>query len=133
MKEVFLIRGVSGSGKSTLASALTNDTSKHIESDMYFVKDGVYEYKPDEVKYAHKDCFALFMLNVLRTDITRVIVSNTFTMFWEIEPYINFAKQHNCKLTVLTVEKCHNSVNVHGVPEETLKRQHERFQRIGGY
>ena len=133
MKEVFLIRGVSGAGKSTLAEALSNNTTLHVEADMYFVTaDGEYKFDASQLYAAHNDCFETFGLAVLDNSITRVIVSNTFTTVKEIQPYIDYAKQHNCKLTVLTVEKCHDNANVHGVPEAVIRRQHERFQRIGG-
>lgn len=132
MKEVFLIRGVSGSGKSTLANALSNTTTLHVEADMFFVADGEYKFDATKLSDAHKECFDTFTLGIADDYITRVIVSNTFTTLWEIQSYIDYAKQHNCKLTVLTVEKCHDNANVHGVPEAVIRRQHERFQRIGG-
>lgn len=133
MKEVFLIRGVSGAGKTTLAEALLNDTTLHVEADMFFMRDGEYKFDATKLSDAHKECFDTFTVAIADYHITRVIVSNTFTTLWEIQPYINYAKHHNCKLTVLTVEKCHDSANVHGVPEAVIRQQHERFQRIGGF
>ena len=53
MKELYLLRGLPGSGKSTLAKSLGG---KHFEADMYFVRDGEYQFDVTKLKEAHEWC-----------------------------------------------------------------------------
>jgi len=54
-----------------------------------------------------------------------VVVSNTATQPWELEPYLNLARQHG--YTVQVVE-CHgNFGSVHGVPPEAVERMRARW------
>jgi len=47
-----IIRGCSGSGKSTLAKLLGSNF-KHFEADMYFMKNGVYQFDGTKLGAAH--------------------------------------------------------------------------------
>ena len=44
MKKLILLRGIPGSGKSTFAKSISNESTGHIESDMFFIKDGEYKF-----------------------------------------------------------------------------------------
>lgn len=84
MSRLVLIRGLPGSGKSTLAQVMAGYT--HIEADMYFTNsDGEYVFDKTKLKDAHSWC---------QTECRRllahgvpVVVSNTFTCLWEMQPY----------------------------------------------
>ena len=127
MTQLILIRGIPGSGKSTLAKqlkfALGSQITIHLEADMYFMKDGVYEFDVDKLHAAHQWCQretdnALFY----KQD---VIVSNTFTTIKELKPYFEIAKSHSIIPIMYT---CNNRFqNVHNVPEENLQRMRDRF------
>lgn len=135
MKTVYLLRGVSGAGKSTLAQTLMMAHSDvqvtHIEADMFFYGvDGKYNFDHTKLSSAHQWCFDRFSDCCEYPDTSVVICSNTFTTKKEIQRYIDKAKEHNCKLVVLTVEKCHDSENVHNVPSDVLLAQRKRFELL---
>ena len=56
MKKLILLRGLPGSGKSTFAKSISNESTGHIESDMFFVKDGEYKFDGSKIKDAHNWC-----------------------------------------------------------------------------
>jgi predicted kinase len=123
MKELFLLRGLPGSGKSTLAKSIGG---KHLEADMYHInKDGVYDWKPEKVKDAHEWC--QFECGRAMAWELKVVVSNTFTQEWEMQPYLDLAEKHGYKVYCLVVENRHGGVNEHNVPEETLEKMKNRF------
>jgi predicted kinase len=129
MKELMLIRGCSGAGKSTLAKSIGG---VHFEADMYFMKDGEYQFDVTRLKDAHQWC-----QNSVETvmkgwgDVlpaNKVVVSNTFTQEWEMKPYFDLAKKYGYKTYSLIVENRHGGVNEHGVPEDKLEIMRKRFE-----
>ncbi len=83
-----LIRGLPGSGKTTMASVLSLLGYKHFEADMFFVgDDGVYRHDSTMLKSAHAWC-QTNVRNALKEG-HRVVVSNTFTQHWEMQPYFD--------------------------------------------
>lgn len=124
MKELFLLRGLPGSGKSTLAKSLGG---KHIEADMFFMKDGVYEFDATKLRDAHGWCQA--MVGCWMSDgEERIVVSNTFTQEWEMKDYYDWAKDFDYIVYSLIVENRHGGVNEHGVPEDKLEIMKNRFE-----
>ena len=135
MKELFLIRGCPGSGKSTLAESLEGT---HLEADMYFIKDGEYQFDVTKLKDAHKWCQDSVEeamtwdknpeIEFLSAGVSRIVVSNTFTQEWEMQPYYDLATKYGYKVFSIIVENRHGGVNEHGVPEEKLKIMKNRFE-----
>ena len=124
-KNLFLVRGIPGSGKSTLAKQLTANV---FEADHYFYdNDGNYNFVPSEIKEAHKECQE-FVGHAMSSGIKKIAVSNTFTQEWEMEPYLELAKQYGYRITTLIVENRHNGVNEHGVPEDKIQIMKDRFE-----
>ena len=128
--KLILIRGISGSGKTTYAKRLMQEdpTLSHYEADMFFYKDGKYNFDPSKLKDAHAWC-----KNKTEEDLRNgksVIVSNTFTQRWEIEPYIELGKKYGAD--VLIKKTTGNYQNVHGVPPEALERMKSRWEDIDG-
>lgn len=124
MKELFLLRGLPGSGKSTLAKSLGG---KHFEADMYFVKDGEYQFDVTKLKDAHEWCRS-HVGGLMINEEPKLVVSNTFTQEWEMEAYYELAEKYGYRVYSLVVENRHGGVNEHGVPEEKLEQMRNRFE-----
>lgn len=129
MKELFLLRGLPGSGKSTLAKRLVGSKDYyHKEADMYFVdRDGNYNFKPSQIKEAHEWCQEEIEF-IMKYEHPLVVVSNTFTQEWEMQPYYELAEKYGYMVHSIVVENRHGGVNEHGVPDETLEKMENRFQ-----
>jgi len=99
-QKLILIRGISGSGKTTYAKRLMREdpSLSHHEADMFFYHNGEYQFNPKELKNAHEWCKAKTEED-LRNGKS-VIVSNTFTQKWEIEPYIELGKRYGAQIII---------------------------------
>lgn len=128
MKELFLLRGLPGAGKSSLAKSLIGDNDRaHREADMYFLdENGNYVFNPSQLKEAHAWCQEEIEF-VMKTQYERVVVSNTFTMAWEMQPYYDLAEKYGYRVYSLVVENRHGGENVHNVPKEKIKEMARRF------
>jgi len=124
-KELFLLRGLPGSGKSTLAESLGG---YHLEADMYFTNDdGEYNFDPQQLPTAHKWCKTM-VEELMGEGVERIVVSNTSTQSWEMEPYITMAEENGYTVFSLIVENRHGGNNIHGVPSESIERMKNRFE-----
>jgi predicted kinase len=129
MKELFLLRGLPGSGKSTLAKSLGGVC---YEADMYFMKDGEYQFDVTRLKDAHQWCQNSVETvmkgwgNVLPAN--KIVLSNTFTQEWEMKPYFDLAEKYGYRVYSLICENRHGGVNEHGVPEDKLEIMKKRFE-----
>jgi predicted kinase len=124
MKELYLLRGLPGSGKSTLAKSLGG---KHFEADMYFVRDGEYQFDVTKLKEAHEWCRSS-VGGLMINEEPKLVVSNTFTQEWEMKPYFDLARNYGYRVHSLIVENRHGGINEHGVPEEKLEQMKNRFE-----
>lgn len=116
-----LIRGLPGSGKSTLAK---KQPGIHLEADMFFIKNDVYCYDPLLIARAHQWCESQ-AASALQQGYA-VVVSNTFTQWWQIEPYIQLARHQD--VPVKLIEVSGNYQNVHGVPDEVLAQMKTTYE-----
>ena len=124
MKELFLLRGLPGSGKSTLAKSLGG---KHFEADMYFVRDGEYQFDVTKLKEAHEWCRSS-VGGLMINEEPKLVVSNTFTQEWEMDAYYKLAERYGYRVYSLVVENRHGGENVHGVPVDKLEQMKNRFE-----
>jgi len=125
--QLILLRGLPGSGKSTFAQMLKSISQGellHYEADMYFMTNGMYNYKPELISEAHQWCLQATS-NALMNGLS-VVVSNTFTRRMELQPYINIAERYKAQVTVLHVEGNYGSI--HNVPDETLRKMAARWE-----
>ena len=127
---LYLVRGLPGSGKSTFSKTLGGI---HIEADQYFVDiEGNYNFDGSKIKLAHEYCRAQtgvwMKTDGLQVNVDKIVVSNTFTQEWEMEPYYELAKKYGYKVFSIIVENRHEGINEHGVPEEKIEQMKNRFE-----
>jgi len=124
-KELFLLRGLPGSGKSTLAETLGG---YHLEADMFFTNDdGEYKFDPQQLSTADMWCKSM-VGELMGEGVERIVVSNTSTQLWEMEPYLTMAEENGYTVFSLIVENRHGGDNIHGVPSESIERMKNRFE-----
>lgn len=123
---LYLVRGVSGAGKSTLAALIANRPDiLNYEADMYFKQSGEYLFNASNLQEAHNWC-----RNMTEYAIKRhfsVVVSNTSTTEKEVKVYQDIAKECNANFVSLIVENRSDTISIHDVPEDVLKKQRNRF------
>jgi predicted kinase len=127
---LILLRGLPGSGKSTLAKVLGEGGKYPVLSiDSYFTdeKTGKYVFEFDKNHLAYKQCEEQTK-GQMQKGAEKVFVDNTFTLDWEMEPYIKLAAEYNYRLFVVTVENYHGQPNVHGTSTEQLKKMAEKYK-----
>jgi len=120
-----LIRGLPGSGKSTRARSMHGFA--HFEADMFFERGGSYSFDPAQLPAAHAWC--LQRASDALQQGKAVVVSNTFTQAWEMEPYLDAAKRYGASVQI--IEAKGGWPNVHGVPESAIQRMIARWEEVG--
>lgn len=125
MPKLILIRGLPGSGKSTMAQALlaAGEVNEHCEADMWL--DYSTPYSADKAKTAHAQCIKATSATL--TAGYSVVVSNTFTRQWEMQPYFDLADQVGASIQVLVATG--NYQNIHNVPATAIAAMRERWEK----
>lgn len=128
VQHLYIIRGLPGSGKSTLAKLIAEAKGYiHHEADMYFTnEDGDYNFIPEKIKDAHKWCLESTK-EVLEKGVG-VVVSNTFTTQWQVQPYIDVAKDLDVEIVLIECKS--NFGSIHGVPVESLERMKQIWEEL---
>ena len=143
MSKLILIRGLPGSGKSTLARKMLSDgvVDEHFEADMWLCLKSAYDggffkgfttvaceyhWSPERVKAAHAACVEATNL-ALRSGKT-VVVSNTFTRLWEMQPYLDAAERFGANVDVVLATGEYGSV--HNVPASAIEAMKARFEKL---
>ncbi len=129
-QQLTLIRGIPGSGKSTFATKIQDaEMAAIFEADNYFIRPcGYYDFNPRLLPNAHKYCYD--MTNELLNGEVNIIVANTFTRIWEMQKYINLAKEVGAELVVYRCVGRYK--NIHGVPEHKVQEMLSRFEDYEG-
>jgi predicted kinase len=129
MKTLYIVRGLPGSGKSSFAKSIGGI---HIEADQFFMMNGKYNFDLTKIKLAHKYCQnqteAWMKTDGTQVNNHKIVVSNTFTQEWEMQPYIDMAEIFEYKVFCVIVENRHGGVNQHGVPEDKIQLMKDRFE-----
>lgn len=144
MPKLTLIRGLPGSGKSTMAKAMLQNLKAdfHYEADMWLCRHSIcdenerhtgfsrkrqpYHYTHDRAKDAHAAC-----IHMTRFELSlgnRVVVSNTFTQQWEMQPYLDMSLKYGAQVEIITATGDYGSI--HNVPAEAIQRMRERWEEV---
>lgn len=142
MKQVKILCGPSGCGKSSYVELLRKDGNRKIavcSADDYFTNwaNGKYEFDASKLGQAHNLCLLSFVDNVssFEKDLT-IIVDNTNTSAAEVAPYAALALAYECDLEIVLFQVREDMIeklaarNVHQVPENTIRRQMDRFLKL---
>ena len=125
MPELLLVRGIPGTGKSTYARHYVDEYDYvHLEADMFFEKDGDYEFKRELLGQAHEWCKAECH-KAMRTG-RNIVVSNTFCTHREMWPYVTMAELMGYTVRVVALK--HEYGSIHNVPEESMQRFRARWE-----
>ena len=157
MGDLILVRGVPGCGKTTIADMLSSCGRSVLfcTDDMFMVPGceersdgdmiehdctgpGGYQFNPSKLSEYHAATVGKVkdsMIDEKYDDecfhsYDTIIVHNTFTQKWEMDPYLELAKEYDWKVHTIIVENRHGSKSIHGVPEEAIDRMKERFEII---
>jgi hypothetical protein len=87
---------------------------------------GNYKYDASKIKDAHEWCqeqTKKFLLNGID-----VIVSNTFTRKWELDPYLKMVPPED--IIILVANGSYD--NIHGVPSDVIDKMKDRWESIPG-
>ena len=138
---LILVRGVSGAGKSTVGEMFDDGaTTRILSTDDLFYVDGEYKFDPSKLAEYHQAIIDKVESLMVEYDwkimdhdyswfpIDRIVVCNTFTQMWEMEPYFNLAKKHDWCIHTIIAENRHGSDSIHDVPADVIKSQKERFE-----
>jgi len=132
-KILTLVRGLPGSGKSTFANWIWNEYAI-CEADKFFTdKEGNYNFDATKLSESHKWCKEQVEIRMKDNQVNpqfypEIVVSNTFTQEWEMQPYIDLANQYGYTIFTIVVENRHGNSSVHNVPEETINKMKNRFE-----
>jgi predicted kinase len=130
MNSLLLLRGLPGSGKSTLAELLSESNHYPVFSiDSYFTneKTGEYNFEFDKNHLAYRQCETQTK-EAMQQGIEKIIVDNTFTLDWEMEPYFKLAADFNYRIFVATIENYHGSKNIHQISHEQVEKMAEKYK-----
>lgn len=130
--DLILLRGIPGSGKSTLGEIILQTPQQQnpdvLSADNFFVdENGKYNFDASKLKEAHNMCQQK-CAERMRLEFSKIVVANTFTQEWEMQPYFEMANRYGYRIHTLIVENRHGSKNVHNVPDDKLEQMKDRFE-----
>jgi predicted kinase len=132
-KTLTIVRGLPGAGKSSFAGFVWDDYAI-CETDKFFYDlDGNYNFDASKLKQAHEWCRSEVENRMKQNDenpqyYPDIVVSNTFTQEWEMQAYFDLASKYDYRVFSVIVENRHGGKNLHGVPDDALKKMKDRFQ-----
>jgi hypothetical protein len=136
MKRLIIIRGLSGCGKTTMANLICSDDEDRImvaADDFFTDEEGVYSFDSAKLKEAHEWCKSE-VLDAMNGGFDVVVVHNTFTRKWEVDPYMNLASQNGYQVQVLSMydgglsDLQLSERSEHNLPTHQIQKQRRRWE-----
>ena len=129
---LYILRGVPGSGKTTLANLMTiafNTVNVHAVAyaadDFFTDENGNYKFDRKRLGESHDWCQDK-VLTDMRARIPVIIVHNTFTRRFEIDPYTDMAQESGYITNEIVCKG--RWMNEHGVPDEVILNMQNRWE-----
>jgi gluconate kinase len=133
---MILMQGSIGCGKSTIAAEMQKLGSVEVVSaDNYFVRDGVYKFRGDELWAAHAECQRKAG-EILSNSANIVVVDNCNANNADVHQYISLA--NNKALVVRIVPRNQNEAircgnrSVHKVPQQSVMNTFKKMEALTG-
>ncbi|MBI2269949.1 MAG: ATP-binding protein [Bacteroidetes bacterium] len=127
---LILLRGLPGSGKSTLAALLSENGKYPVLSiDSYFthVHTGEYNFDHKKNHLAYTQCEKQTK-GKMEMGCPKILVDNTFTLEWEMEPYFKLAAEYDYRIFVITVENRHGGKNIHNISIAQMEKMADKYK-----
>lgn len=128
--DLVLIRGLPGAGKTSRAMEL--DRAVCVAADDWFARNGEYTFDPKGLLEAHTWCQDE-AISGMKAGLP-VVVHNTFTQRWEMQPYLRAATELGLTVTVVSVFDggCSDEElvrrNTHGVPLAAIQAMRSKWE-----
>jgi hypothetical protein len=131
-KYIIIVRGLSGSGKTTLADIICGDTESRVSisvDDFFYDDDDNYEFVPAQLREAHDWC-KTEVGTCAAQGFEVIVVHNTFTRQWEVEPYLQIAAQFGYRCIVTSIfDSGKNDAELSGRSDHGIEIYNVRSQR----
>ena len=135
-KYLVIIRGLSGSGKTTFADLICGDTESRIAiaaDDYFYDENDNYNFEASDLKKAHAWCRQEVEI-CMEQGFEVIVVHNTFTRGWEVEPYLQIAAKQGYRLIVSSLfdsglnDSLLSARSEHNVQIHNVRRQRQRWE-----
>ncbi|RCK51626.1 ATPase AAA [Thalassospira profundimaris] len=128
LPSLLLVRGLPGSGKSTLACRLCQtDHHIHLEADMFMTDDaGNYRFSAARLGEVHKYCETETLRHLREGH--HVVVSNTFSQIWEMQPYLDMAAELGIPVQIIECQGQFKSI--HDIPDRNVREMRNRWEKL---
>lgn len=129
-KNIIILRGCSNNGKSSFAKLLCKHRGTvSVEADKFFThEDGSYHFDASLLGRAHLQCQETFKKFLAEPSVEVIVVSNTNCSPRDMKFYEDEANKRGYRVTYLVLERRHDNINSHGVPENVLANQEEKLR-----
>lgn len=132
---IYIYRGIPGSGKNYHAENHI-EADIIVDSDEFFMEEGEYQFKPEQLTEAHTVCFRKWLeaIEKYARSADSIAVCNTNITRAEYTPYVQAARAAGFKQNIRLVH-CQCPIetaierNIHGVPPHVIGRMDERFEK----
>jgi predicted kinase len=122
-RTVTILKGASSAGKTTFAKLIAYPCYIITADDFFYDEEGNYNFDATKLGQAHAQCRDKFDAALKDEVITNIVIANTNTKPSDWSYYSNQAEKAGIPVFHIVVEKHHDNMNEHNVPQHVLERQ----------
>lgn len=129
-RNLLILKGVSSAGKTSF-SDLIAEPKVVCSADDHFYENLVGEYKfiAEEVPLAHTKCRKKFDFYIDNLSVKNIVIANTNVSPSHYQYYVDEAEKRGIRVTYVVLERRHNNLNTHNLPEHVLERQENTLRQ----